>query len=144
MIVPITTENLQDCISAYLKAYNCAPWNYHWTYEKANEYLSEYLSSKQFVGFAIYEENVVVAAIFAHTKTWWTGKQLMIDELFVSLEKQKMGYGNQILMHCDEYAYANQISAVVLMTNKYMPSYNFYNKLGYTSAEQYVFMFKQL
>ncbi|MCO5948032.1 GNAT family N-acetyltransferase [Mucilaginibacter flavidus] len=144
MIVPITTGNFDDCVLAYLKAYNCPPWNYHWTHEKANEYLLEYMSCKQFVGFALYEENTVVAAVFAHGKTWWTDKQLMIDEFFVSREKQRMGYGQQMLAHCDKYASANQISSVVLMTSKYMPSYKFYDKSGYTTAEQYVFMFKQL
>lgn len=144
MIVPITKENINDCVSAYIKAYNCPPWNYHWTDEKAGEYLLEYMSCGQFVGFALYEENTIVAAVFAHSKTWWTNKQLMIDEFFVSREKQRMGYGQQLLAHCDKYALSNQITSVVLMTNQYMPSYKFYNKLEYTTAGQYVFMFKQL
>lgn len=143
MIVSITKENFDECVSAYMKAYNCPPWNYHWTYEKASEYLLEYMSCKQFVGFALYDEGKIVAAVFAHSKTWWTNKQLMIDEFFVSLEKQRMGYGKKMLKHCDQYAAANQISSLVLMTNKYMPSFKFYEKEGYTATEQYIFMFKQ-
>jgi len=144
MIVPITTENIDKCVSVYLKAYNCPPWNYNWTFEKAREYLLEYLGCKQFVGFALYDEDKVAGAVFAHTKTWWTSPQLMIDEFFVSREKQRMGYGKKLLAHCDEYASGQQIGTVVLMTNKYMPSYRFYDKEGYTAAEQYVFMFKQI
>ena len=143
MIITITTENVEDCVPAYLMAYNSPPWNYHWTYEKASEYLSEYINCKQFVGFALYEDGKVVAAVFAHSKTWWTHKQLMIDEFFVSLERQKMGYGKKMLRHCDQYASDHKISSIVLMTNKYMPSYKFYIKEGYTETEQYVFMFKQ-
>jgi aminoglycoside 6'-N-acetyltransferase I len=144
MIVPITTENIDDCTAVYLKAYNCPPWNYHWSYEKARSYLLEYMSCKQFIGFALYDEDKVAGAVFAHSKTWWTNQQLMIDEFFVSQEKQRKGYGKTMLAHCDQYAADQQIKSIVLMTNKYMPSFMFYNKEGYTATEQYVFMFKQL
>ena len=63
---------------------------------------------------------------------------------FVSSEKQGKGYGKKLLDHCDKYAMENDLTTVVLMTNKYMPAYNFYNKIGYTATEQYVFMFKQV
>jgi len=129
MIIPINKDNIDECTAVYLKAYNSPPWNYHWTYEKAAEYLSEYMSCGQFVGFALYDEGKVVGAMLGHTKTWWTGKQLMIDEFFVSAEKQRMGYGKLMLKHCDQYAAAHQISSIVLMTNKYMPSYKFYDIL---------------
>jgi len=144
MITPITFENLDDCVSAFIKAYNGAPWNYNWTYDKAKQYLSEYMSCGQFVGFAIYDEGQLVGAILGHTKTWWTNQQLMIDEFFVSSDKQGKGYGKKLLAHCDIYAAEKGITTALLMTNKYMPAYNFYNKIGYTAADQYVFMFKQV
>src|SRR3954464_14677238 len=120
MIIPINKDNIDECTAVYLKAYNNPPWNYHWTYEKAVEYLSEYMNCGQFVGYALYDEGKVVGAMFGHTKTWWTGKQFMIDEFFVSAEKQRMGYGKAMLKYCDQWAADNQISSIVLMTNKYM------------------------
>ncbi|TWJ00646.1 aminoglycoside 6'-N-acetyltransferase I [Mucilaginibacter frigoritolerans] len=144
MIVPITLENVDECVPAYIKAYNCPPWNYAWTYSKAQAYLVEYLGCQQFIGFALYDDDKLTGAVFAHVKTWWTNQQLMIDEFFVSQEKQRMGYGKKMLDYCDLYAAKYQIDSIVLMTNKYMPSYKFYNKEGYISTEQYVFMFKQI
>lgn len=144
MIVPITTEIIDDCTSVYLKAYNSAPWNYHWTFDKARTYLLEYMNCKQFAGFALYDEGKIAGAAFAHTKTWWTNQQLMIDEFFISQDRQRMGYGKKLLAYCDQYAAEQQIGSVVLMTNKYMPSFKFYDKEGYTMTEQYVFMFKQV
>ncbi|GAA4089435.1 GNAT family N-acetyltransferase [Mucilaginibacter panaciglaebae] len=144
MILTITTENLEDCVYAFLKAYNGPPWNYNWTYEKAKKYLSEYVESGRFVGFVLYDEDKIVGATFGHIKTWWTSEQLMIDEFFISGEKQGMGYGKKLLSYCDQYASENNIGSIVLMTNRYMPAYGFYNKIGYTTTEQYVFMFKQI
>lgn len=143
-IVPITEENVHECVAVYMKAYNCPPWNYHWTEDRAKEYLAEYVGCKTFKGFALYVDNTLVAAVLAHTKTWWTNKQLMIDEFFVSQDHQRKGYGKILLSYCDRYASEHQIQSIVLMTNKYMPSYRFYDKEGYTTTEQYVFMFKQV
>ena len=144
MIVPLTLQNIGDCTPVFLKAYNGPPWNYGWTAEKAEQYLAEYLGCTQFVGFVLYGEDQAVGAMLGHRKTWWTNQQLMIDEFFVSAEKQRMGYGKKLLAYCDQYAREKQIESIVLMTNKYMPSFSFYNKAGYTATEQYIFMFKQV
>jgi GNAT superfamily N-acetyltransferase len=143
-IVPVTLENLNDCVNVFLKAYNQEPWNYHWTVEKATQYLSEYMSSGYFIGAILYDENVPVGAMFGHTKTWWTNKQMMIDEFFIASEKQRKGYGKQLMEFCSTYAKQQEAELLILMTNKYMPAYKFYDKIGYTTTEQYVFMFKQL
>jgi aminoglycoside 6'-N-acetyltransferase I len=102
------------------------------------------MDCKTFVGFVLYDEGEVVGVILGHNKTWWTGKQFMIDEFFISPERQRMGYGKKLLDFCDQYANENQVELLILMTNKYMPAYKFYNKSGYITTEQYVFMFKQL
>jgi len=144
MITPISIENLDDCVNAFLKAYNGPPWNYNWTYDNAKKYLSEYVAGSRFAGFILYDEGQIAGATFGHIKTWWTGEQLMIDELFISGEKQGRGYGKKLLEYCEQYSAENNISSVVLMTNQYMPSFGFYNKVGYTTAEQFVFMFKPI
>ncbi|MHB8209253.1 GNAT family N-acetyltransferase [Mucilaginibacter sp.] len=143
MIVPITTENIKDGVPIFLKSYNQPPWNYNWTFEKAEKYLLEYLGCKQFIGFILYDQDQAAGLILAHKKTWWTNQQLMIDEFFITPEKQRMGYGKKLLGFCEQYAAENQIESIVLMTNKYMPSYDFYDNIGYITTEQYVFMFKQ-
>lgn len=143
-IQPITKLNLDDCIDVFISAYNQAPWNYNWTLAKAKQYLSEYVDRSNFVGFILYDDHNAVGATFAHQKTWWTNQQLMIDEFFISAKKQKMGYGKTLMNYCNQYAQQHDIQLSILMTNKYMPAYKFYDKQGYTTTEQYVFMFKQL
>ncbi len=142
--VPLTIQNIDDCTSVFIKSYNQPPWNYHWTFDKAKQYLKEYMSSSEFIGFVLYDGDEAVGAILGHKKTWWTGPQFMIDEFFISPEKQRKGYGKKLLDFCDQYANENNIELLILMTNKYMPAYQFYTKSGYINTEQYVFMFKQL
>ncbi|MFD2872280.1 GNAT family N-acetyltransferase [Mucilaginibacter ximonensis] len=143
-ILPITRDNIDDCLPAFIKSYNSAPWNAQWTTETARLYLNEYLANPHFAGFILKDENDVIGAVCAHKKTWWTNKQLFIDEFFISPEKQRQGYGKLLMNQCAEYSRENGLELLVLMTNKYMPAYKFYNKTGYVNAEQFVFMFKQI
>jgi len=143
-IVPITETYLNDCVKIFIDAYNSPPWNCQWTTEKAESYLSELFHNSNFVGFMVYENQYAAGAILGHRKTWWTNDQLMIDELFVSPTAQKKGYGHKLMQQCEEHANQNGIGLLVLMTNKYLPVFNFYEKLNLLAADQYVFMFKQL
>jgi aminoglycoside 6'-N-acetyltransferase I len=140
----ITVDNIDDCIEAFITAYNASPWNCNWTPDKAKQYMAEYMSTPHFTGFLLYDDGQVVGATLAHKKTWWTNRQLFIDEFFIAPTKQRMGYGKALMDHCVDYACQNNLAIVVLMTNKYMPSFKFYNKIDYITAEQFVFMFKQV
>ena len=141
-IIPINTGHTEDCIKIFLESYNCPPWNYKWTTKGARQYLSDYINNPTFAGFILYSNNQAVGAVFGHKKLWWTNQQLMIDEFFISSNFQNMGFGKQLLNYVSDYASGNSLELLVLMTNKYMPAYNFYKKLQFTDAEQYVFMFK--
>jgi aminoglycoside 6'-N-acetyltransferase I len=143
-IYPVTTANIDDCIGIFTRAYNAPPWNYNWTPEKAKQYLSEYMGNPYFAGFILYDDGEAIGAVFAHKKTWWTNSQLFIDEFFIAPAKQRMGYGKKLMDHTNKYALDNQLEILVLMTNKYMPSFKFYNQIAYTTTEQFVFMFKQV
>jgi N-acetylglutamate synthase-like GNAT family acetyltransferase len=143
-IISITENHVDDCVKVFVDAYNSPPWNCNWTAEKAGAYLSELINNTNFIGFIVYENDNAVAAILGHKKTWWTNDQLMVDELFVSKSAQKKGYGKKLMSYCEEYAKENQIELLALMTNKYLPAFDFYENLDFIAADQYVFMFKQL
>lgn len=142
-ILPISPANIATCLPVFIQSYNCAPWNAQWTTEKARQYLTEYADNPHFVGFILEDEGEVVGAAFAHKKTWWSNTQLFIDEFFVSPEKQRKGYGKFLMDQCSNYAKENGLQILVLMTNKFMPAYKFYNKINYTPTDHFVFMFKQ-
>jgi GNAT superfamily N-acetyltransferase len=143
-IKALTQHDIADCARIFLDTYNRAPWNYDWSYEKAVDYLEEYRSSAQFIGFVLYDNDEVAGALLAHSKTWWTNNQLFIDELFVSPNKQKMGVGKLLISHAEEFALDRGLETVTLMTNKFMPAMNFYEKNDYIHAQPFVILFKQL
>ncbi len=141
-IRPFTKDDIEKCAGLYTQAYNRPPWNYNFSLEKAGKYLTEYTERSRFVGFALCESDTIVGAMLGHSKTWWTNDLIYIDELFVAPESRGKGYGKKLLEHAEEYAREQGYEVITLMTNKYMPAFEFYNHIDYIQAEHFVFLFK--
>ncbi len=139
----LTKDDIENCSQLIMRAYNGRPWNYQWTSERASLYLNELFDSSRFAGFVIYEGDELVAAMFSHAKTWWINDLLMIDELFVSAEKQGKGYGQALMNAAREFSRKNNIGSITLLTHKFMPAVSFYEKNKFLQAEQYVLMFNE-
>jgi GNAT superfamily N-acetyltransferase len=136
-------QDLEPCARLLVKSYNQPPWRYQWDEQKALVYLQEYFEVKQFVGFVLHDAGELAAAMFAHTKTWWTTNQLYIDELFVTPDRQRTGYGKSLLDEALRFGQEHGFPTVFLMTNKFMPAHKFYLKNEFAGAEHFIFMFRQ-
>jgi aminoglycoside 6'-N-acetyltransferase I len=143
-ILEITKSDIPRCAETFLASYNQLPWNYNWKLPDAIKYLDEYMGAPQFKGFMVCDNDQVSGALLGHTKTWWTNNQFMIDELFIDPGMQGKGYGKLLLKQAEQYAKDSSLERLILMTNKFMPALQFYNKNDFNKVDQYVFMFKQL
>ena len=143
-IVTLTKNDVNKCAQTFIASYNLPPWNYKWKLPDAEKYLAEYVDCPQFVGYMICDDDKVCGALLGHTKTWWTSNQFMVDELFISSDKQGAGYGKMLLKQAEVYAAANNIGMITLMTNKFMPALKFYTKNDFATFPQFAFLFKCL
>ncbi len=143
-ILDITRKDILKCTETFIASYNQPAWNYSWNQPDAINYLNEYIDSPQFKGFMVVENDKVLAALFGHTKTWWTNKQFMIDELFIAPGAQGNDYEKLLLRHLEEYAKKRSIEVLTTLTNKHKPPMEFFKKNDFSTVEYYVFMFKQL
>ena len=136
-------DDIHACVNLLIETYNPPPWNNQWTAETAGRYLADFLAQPSFIGFVAVEASELVAAMFAHRKTWWTNDELFVDELFVKPEWQRQGYGKALLGRAEALSQASGWGGVTLLTNKYQPSKTFYEKNGYLVAEHVIFMYKE-
>lgn len=143
-ILEINKNDIPRCAETFVASYNDMPWNYDWKLDEAIKYLHEYVDAPRFKGFMVCDGDKVAGALLGHTKTWWTNSQFMIDELFISPDKQGKGYGKLLLKQAELYASEFSLDRITLMTNKFMPALQFYNKNDFSKVDQYVFMFKEL
>ena len=144
MIRNYESQDLDGCVRLLIETYNCEPWNNHWTEKTAKRYLSEFVASCEFVGFVLLEDELLVGAMFAHKKTWWTNDEIFVDELFIQPTCQGKGYGTALLQHAEDYCRTRGLAGLTLLTNPYMPAKSFYEKNGYTLAKHVVFYYKEI
>ncbi len=144
-IRPYQSSDLDSCVAIFMSAYNKMPWNYQWKAAGAAQYLQEYIGAPNFVGMVAEDNGVVCGVLFGKLKTWWTGKQFFVDELFIDGSRHGQGIGKQLMSHCEtNICRPNNVTTITLMTNKLMPAYEFYISNDYYKVDQYVFMFKEL
>ncbi|HEY5561365.1 MAG TPA: GNAT family N-acetyltransferase [Clostridiaceae bacterium] len=144
MIREINEADLVPCCKLLIDAYNCSPWDNHWDISTSLRYLKEYFEADRFVGFLAQDQTEVVAAIFAHEKTWWTKDELYIDELYVANKMQGKGFGGQLLEKVEVYSKDNNLGGITLLTDKCMPSAKFYHRKGFAKAKHVLFMYKTM
>ena len=143
MIREFTIADFQKCRELYIRVFNNEPWNDDWTTESANAYLQELTEHNRFLGYTLWDENILIGAIFAHKKRF-KGDEIFIDELFISPDYQRAGYGTMLMEEVEEYANKNSFVSVTLLTSIRKPAFNFYEKLGYKHLNYLAFMYKRM
>lgn len=142
MITDFRHEHLEQCVGCFTAAYNGEPWNNHWTTVTATRYLQELVRNPRFVGLTLWHDSRVIGAVFCHERTWWNNDELYIDELFIVPDCQRQGYGTQLLASVERLVREKKLAGITLLTDRRMPSADFYNKNGFCEGSHIVFMYK--
>jgi aminoglycoside 6'-N-acetyltransferase I len=140
----ITENDLPACAALLIDAYNREPWHNHWTMDTAMRYLSEFLRAERFKGFLMEQDGRAVGAAFCHSRTWWTGDELYVDEFYIASDMQRKGLGGELMAALEAYVQEQGWNGITLLTNRHFPARDFYQKHGFSEAEHVVFMYKVL
>ena len=125
-----------------MSVYNNEIWQNCWSFERAKEYLKDITDFKKFIGFTLLVDNSVKGAILCREKTWWNNNEIFVEEMFVSPELQRQGYGTALLNAVGCYIKEKGLAGFTLLTNRYTPAPNFYRKNGFSDGEHVLFMYK--
>jgi len=137
-------DDLQKCCELYVKVFNGSPWYDKWTNDTAHAYLRELADNNRFLGYTLWDNDVLIGAVFAHMKNHYKGEEIFIDELFISPECQRKGYGMVLMDAVEKYARENGFVSVTLLTGVNKPPFAFYEKLGYKHLSHLAFMHKRM
>ncbi len=140
----INRDDLSACARLFTRVMNSPPWNEQWTLACAEAYLCELATASRFVGFVMLDETRLIGAAFCHEKTWWSGGQLVIDDIFMEPASQGGGHGTQLIGQIENYAAGVGMGGITLLTDKNIPAHDFYLKNGFADAARMTFMFKWL
>lgn len=83
-------------------------------------------------------------AIFAHEKIWWNNSEVFIEEMFISPELQRQGYGTELIHTVEGYIKEHKLAGFTLTTNRFAPAPKFYRKNGFVDCDHVLYMGKEV
>lgn len=144
VIVPITSENLEQCIELYINVFNSDPWNESWTYETARERLTDLLHTPKFLGFLFYSDNSLSGFIAGNSKKSYQGLTFYLAELCVNNATQGKGYGSKLVHYLEDELQKREIKSLYFLTATGGLAEAFYKKNEYIVNENRIVMKKNL
>jgi ribosomal protein S18 acetylase RimI-like enzyme len=86
----------------------------------------------------------LIGAVFCYLKTFHNGIEVFIEEMWISPDYQRKGFGMMLMNKVENYAKENGITSVTLFTGKNKPSFNFYERHDYKHLEFLAYMHKRI
>jgi aminoglycoside 6'-N-acetyltransferase I len=139
-------EDTDECAELFMNVFSADPWYDEWlTIEQTRCYLNELIENPVFEGFIAYEDSKNIAAVcLGHKKSWWMGKEFIIDEFYVKNNKQGKGIGTILLDCIADYLTVEDYKRLILTTNKNIPAEKFYNKNEFYINQNKIIMIKEI
>lgn len=144
MIKKFELKDLTACAEIMMSVYNNELWQCSWSLETAKDYLMDYVEAKKFIGYVLWLDDEIKGAVFCHEKIWWNNSEVFIDEMFISPELQRQGYGRDLLNVVEDYIKEHNLVGFTLTTNRFTPAPKFYRKNDFLDAEHVLFMYKEV
>lgn len=139
-----TIEDVDKCTELFKEVFSDYPWYDKWvSVNQAKIYLTELIVNPVFEGFVAYKSSNIVAVCFGHKRSWWTGKEFVIDEFYVAKDMQGNGIGTELMNFVKNSFISENYTRLVLLTNKDIPAEEFYAKNGFRINEHRISMIKE-
>ncbi|SDW36960.1 GNAT family N-acetyltransferase [Paenibacillus sp. PDC88] len=137
-------NDLLLCVSTFISVFNQEPWNDEWSSDTAYQYLTDFTNTPGFIGVVAVDGEEIIGFIFGATKHWWSGKEFFINEMCVSVQKQKSGVGSALMRFLIEKLESDEVGNITLLTDRGIPAEAFYKKIGFAEIDRLVFLNKNL
>lgn len=121
------------------------PWNDDWSdEEQLRAYIHDLVGQENSLTFGLYEGDELAALSMGHVKHWYTGTEYCVDELCVRTERQGKGLGSLFAGKVEAACRELGLTHIFLLTDRDVPAYGFYKKLGFYELEGNVSLAKEL
>ena len=144
MIKEFSLFDLEKCCKLFIDVFNKPPWDDEWTNKTASAYLQELVDYKRFLGYTLWDNDLLIGAVFCHIKSHYRGEEVFVDEIFVKPENQRKGYGTKLMNEIENYAKNNSFISITLLTGKSNPAFDFYSKFGWKHLDYLAFIYKRI
>ncbi len=141
----INGDDLISCSKILEDAYGRDPYNEIFKDSTALEYINgKYKNCGENSFVATDDNGLVVAFIFLNISSWSDGLQAILEEIAVTPSLQGAGIGRKLMSYTHDYLNSLGAKSVMLWAKNNERLLNFYKGHGYSLADDFVVMFKNL
>ena len=143
-IEKIKIQDLDEITDLYVETYKHEPWNETWDKNFARERLSNFIEHKISENYCIREGNKIIGALFGSRNFTPSIKEFYINDFFIDYHYQRKGIGEYFLKYIEKDLKEKKYFGMVLLTNKSYPCKLFYEKNGFFTIPDMIFMVKDI
>ena len=96
------------------------------------------------MSFGVYQDEVFIGMALGKIKSWYAGTEYWIDEFGILPEMQQSGIGSEFMREIEKALVKKGIDNIVLLTERGVPAYHFYQKNGFEEKEETAFFVKSI
>lgn len=129
----------------FVSVFTKEPWNDNWSdAAQLHAYIQDLTGQGNSLTFGLYEGAALIGLSMGRTKHWYTGTEYCIDEFCIRTGGHGKGAGTFFMGKIEEACKELGMTHIFLLTDKDIPAYGFYRKLGFTELESNVAFAKEL
>lgn len=142
-IVKLSKEHVEACVDLFIDVFTKAPWNDTFdSREQVIDFFQNHMANNYFVGYVLKGQDGIIALSIGMKKPWIHGMEYYIDQFCVKPDLQGRGIGSCFLKLIEGEIRKEQMNAMILNTEKGLPSESFYLKNGFKSVDGLVTFIK--
>ena len=132
----------EQYVPVFLKAFRGEPWNEPWTQEAAVKRLEQFMGTGSFFGLALEEDDEIIAFVLGQYEQYYDGLRFYIQEFCCA--RQGSGYGTKLLSELENRLREQGVVRTYLMTIRGDATEGYYQRRGYTTDGDAVWMYRKL
>ena len=140
----LTTAHAPEIRQLILEIFSGELWNDVWSDEQLCRYVQELLVGSGALAWGLYEAGRLIGISLGRVKHWCAGTEYWIEEFGIHPQRQGCGLGSRFLAQVEALVRERGLSGIVLLTQRTVPAYRFYQRNGFAQQPEQVFFAKEL
>lgn len=132
MIKELDSSCMQDIRRMFKEVFSATPWNEDWSDgEQLDNYLKDLTEVRNPLVFGLFDEDDLIGFSIGRIKHWCGGTEYYIEEFCIREDRQRKGYGREFFSLMETELKKRGLHSIYLTTERGMPAYEFYKKIGF-------------
>ena len=135
----LTVRDRETVKGLFRDVFTNEPWNDDWSDEaQLDAYIDDLTGQSYSLTLGYFDGDRIVGLSMGYIKHWYTGTEYCIDEFCVDRRLQGKGIGGAFMRRIESYLAQNGIRQIFLQTDRDVPAYGFYRRMGFQELEGHV------